>query len=126
MFLLPLSVYNHNELLRNYVFINYGSNPSFWFSFNNETHENCATPHRGQPIYKDSKLGFICYHSYMKKSEITFRHWVLIVFLAVGCIVAIGAFLIARCCCAKKTRAQYHYEPEIVYPRDFKIADMKL
>ncbi|KAM7343840.1 uncharacterized protein ACRADG_010749 [Cochliomyia hominivorax] len=123
MFLLPFVDFVNYTLLKNYIFINYGSGPSFLFAFNNETHINCVTPDRNQTVKANSKFGFICHQKYSMDRALTTRHWILFIFVVVCCAVAIFIYVLIRVCWVKKLD-RYQSSEILYHPEDVKIKNL--
>ncbi|XP_037820351.1 uncharacterized protein LOC119609578 [Lucilia sericata] len=117
MSLVVITDYAKNRVLKDYLFINYGSAPSYWFGFNNETHYSCATPRKNNPIKYDSELGFICQRSYVKAQNDS--NFYLIILLSAAAIVAIIIYAFTRCLCYRKV--QKFFVPEVYYPEEIYI-----
>ncbi|XP_065369670.1 uncharacterized protein LOC135961945 [Calliphora vicina] len=123
MSLVLLTDHDKNNLLKDYIFIHYGSTVSFWFGYNNETHYSCATHKRGQNIAYNSKLGFICQRSYLNAQTLSTRHLVLLIFLATAVVISITIYAFVRCFFTRKE--DIFYLTEVYYPQDIKVNDIK-
>ncbi|XP_073845556.1 uncharacterized protein [Musca autumnalis] len=93
--------YKNNTKLQEFVFLHYGTGPSFWFKTDNIS-DTCIALDFQRRSGDSVNHGFIC-EKQIVRSKLTLRHWVLIGSVSFSVFIAIIAVIVYKVCMTRNT-----------------------